>query len=266
MDSMIIGRYLPLNSFIHKRDPRLKIGLLLLFLIAVFFDAGFIGYGILAAYVILCLILSKISFKDVMKAMKPMIVMMLFLALFNPLFLNTGSVVCTLGPVKIYSGALKQTAYILIRLVLIISMTTLLTACTKPLDLTLGLEKLFGPLKKVGFPTHEIAMMISIALRFIPTLLEETQRIMKEQASRGVDFQEGTFKEKVSAIVSLIIPLFISAFMLADDLANAIESRNYNPEATRTRYHQVKWNLGDTLSLVFSLVVISSVIVLSFIL
>ena len=104
-------------------------------------------------------------------------------------------------------------------------MTTLLTACTKPLDLTLGLEKLFGPLKKAGFPTHEIAMMISIALRFIPTLLEETQRIMKAQASRGVDFQEGTFKEKVSAIVSLIIPLFISAFMRADDLANAMESR-----------------------------------------
>ena len=240
MDSMIIGRYLPLNSFIHKRDPRLKIGLLLLFLIAVFFDAGFIGYGILSAYVIL--------------------------ALFNLLFLQTGSVVCTLGPVKIYSGALKQTAYILIRLILIISMTTLLTACTKPLDLTLGLEKLFGPLKKVGFPTHEIAMMISIALRFIPTLLEETQRIMKAQASRGVDFQEGTFKEKVSAIVSLIIPLFISAFMRADDLANAMESRNYNPEATRTRYHQVKWNLGDTLSLIFSLIVVTGVVVLSFIL
>ena len=266
MDSMIIGRYLPLNSFIHKRDPRLKIGLLLLFLIAVFFDAGFIGYGILAAYVILCLVLSKISIKDVTKAMKPMVVMMLFLAIFNLLFLNTGSVLCTLGPIKIYSGALKQTAYILIRLVLIISMTTLLTACTKPLDLTLGLEKLFGPLKKIGFPTHEIAMMISIALRFIPTLLEETQRIMKAQASRGVDFHEGTLKEKISAIISLIIPLFISAFMRADELANAMESRNYNPEATRTRYHQVKWNLGDTIALVFSLVVILGVIALSFIL
>ena len=192
MDSMIIGRYLPLNSFIHKRDPRLKIGLLLLFLIAVFFDAGFIGYGILSAYVILCLLLSRISFKDVMKAMKPMIFMMAFLA----------SVVCALGPVKIYSGALKQTAYILIRLILIISMTTLLTACTKPLDLTLGLEKLFGPLKKVGFPTHEIAMMISIALRFIPTLLEETQRIMKAQASRGVEIHERTIKKKITAIVS----------------------------------------------------------------
>lgn len=266
MDSMIIGRYLPLNSFIHKRDPRLKIGLLLLFLIAVFFDAGFIGYGILAAYVILCLILSKISIKDVTKAMKPMIFMMLFLAIFNLLFLNSGSVLCTLGPIKIYSGALKQTAYILIRLVLIISMTTLLTACTKPLDLTLGLEKLFGPFKKIGFPTHEIAMMISIALRFIPTLLEETQRIMKAQASRGVDFHEGTLKEKILAIISLIIPLFISAFMRADELANAMESRNYNPEATRTRYHQVKWNLGDTIALVFSLVVILGVIVLSFVL
>jgi len=109
-------------------------------------------------------------------------------------------------------------------------------------------------------------MMISIALRFIPTLLEETQRIMKAQASRGVDFQEGTFKEKVSAIVSLIIPLFISAFMRADDLANAMESRNYNPEARRTRYHQVKWDLGDTLSLIFSLIVVTGVVVLSFIL
>jgi energy-coupling factor transport system permease protein len=145
-------------------------------------------------------------------------------------------------------------------------MTTILTATTKPLDLTLGLESLLGPLKKVGFPTHIVAMMISIALRFIPTLLEETERIMKAQASRGVEFSEGTIKEKILAIVSLIIPLFISSFQRAEDLANAMESRNYNPEAPRTRYKQLKWRSTDTISLVVVLAVSVSVITLSFIL
>lgn len=266
MNNMMLGRYLPLDSFIHKRDPRLKIGALLILLITIFFDAGFIGYGILGLFAIIMVILSRLQLSQILKAMKPMLFMMAFLLFFNILFIQKGTFLFSIGFIKIYDQALYQSLYIFIRLILIIIMTTILTATTKPLDLTLGIEHLLSPFKKIGFPTHEVAMMISIALRFIPTLLEETQRIMKAQASRGVEFSEGKLKDKVLSIISLIIPLFISAFQRAEDLANAMESRNYNPEAKRTRYKQLHWQLGDTLTLASVILVSGVVITLSFIL
>jgi len=266
MNNIMFGRYMPLNSFVHRLDPRLKIGGLLLLLITVFFDAGFIGYGILTLYVILMAVASKLKFSQIVKAIKPMIFMMAFLMIFNLFFIQSGNLIFTLGFIKIYEGALLQTAYIFIRLVLIIIMTTILTATTKPLDLTLGIEHLLSPFQKIGFPTHEVAMMISIALRFIPTLLEETQRIMKAQASRGVEFSEGSLKDKIISIVSLIIPLFISAFQRAEDLANAMESRNYNPVAPRTRYKQLKWTIADTLTLISIIAICSTIVTLSFVL
>lgn len=266
MNNMMLGRYLPIDSFIHRLDPRLKIGSLLLLLIAVFFDAGFIGYGILGVFVVVMAILSKIKVSQLLKAIKPMLFMMLFLMFFNLLFIQRGTLLVSFGFIKIYDQAIIQTAYIFIRLILIIVMTTILTATTKPLDLTLGIEHLLSPFKKVGFPTHEVAMMISIALRFIPTLLEETQRIMKAQASRGVEFSEGKLKDKIMSIVSLIIPLFISAFQRAEDLANAMESRNYNPEAKRTRYKQLIWKISDTVSLISVLVICGVIVTLSFVL
>lgn len=177
--------------------------------------------------------------------------------------IQKGTILFSIGPLTVYSGGLIQTAYILIRLVLIVALTTVLTATTKPLDLTLGLEHLFNPLRKIGFPAHEVSMMISIALRFIPTLLEETERIMKAQASRGVDFKEGSLKDKVKAIVSLIVPLFISAFQRAEDLANAMESRGYNPDGKRTKYKVLKWRLSDTLSLLTTVVMCVGIIVMS---
>lgn len=266
MDNMMLGRYVPIQSFIHKLDPRLKISALMLLLIAVFFDSGFIGYTILGLYVAIIAFLSKIKFKDLIKAIKPMFYMMLFLMFFNLLFIRTGHILFAFGFIKIYDQALYQTVYIFIRLIIIVVMTTLLTATTKPLDLTLGIEYLLTPFKKVGFPAHEVAMMISIALRFIPTLLEEAQRIMKAQASRGVEFSEGSLKDKVMSIVSLIIPLFISAFQRAEELANAMESRNYNPEAKRTRYKQLKWNLSDTLSMISVVIICIIMIGLSIVL
>lgn len=266
MDNMTFGKYIPVDSFIHRLDPRLKIGTLLIFLIAIFFDAGFIGYGIMGVFVLLVACLSNISIKHILKAIKPMIFMMLFLMIFNIFLINTGTVLFAIGSIKIYSGALIQSAYIFIRLVLIITMTTILTSSTKPLDLTLAIENLLNPFKRLGLPIHELAMMISIALRFIPDLLDEAKRIMKAQASRGVDFNEGTISEKIKAIVSLIIPLFISAFQRAEDLANAMESRNYNPEATRTRYKSLSWQASDTVAFIFTVAVSGAVITLSFIL
>lgn len=265
MNNVMFGKYLPIDSFMHRLDPRLKIGSLLLLLIAVFFDAGFVGYGILGLFVIIMAILSKLKVSQILKAIKPMLFMMLFLMIFNVLFMRTGNLLWSFGIIQIYDQALLQTAYIFIRLVLIIIMTTILTATTKPLDLTLGIEHLLAPFQKIGFPTHEVAMMISIALRFIPTLLEETQRIMKAQASRGVDFSEGSLKEKVMSIVSLIIPLFISAFQRAEDLANAMESRNYNPEAKRTRYKQLHWRGTDTISFICVLIMCGTMVTLSII-
>ena len=263
---MTFGKYIPVNSLIHRLDPRLKIGALLIFLIAVFFDAGFIGYGILAVFVLLVAMLSNIAIKHILKAIKPMLFMMLFLMVFNIFLVNTGEIVLTIGSFNIYSGALIQSAYIVIRLILIITLTTILTSSTKPLDLTLGIESMLLPFKRFGFPAHELAMMISIALRFIPDLLDEAKRIMKAQASRGVDFNEGTMKEKIKAIVSLIIPLFISAFQRAEDLANAMESRNYNPEAPRTRYKSLKWQTSDTVAFVLTIAVSGFVIAMSFVL
>lgn len=266
MDSMTFGKYIPVNSLIHRLDPRLKIGALLIFLIAVFFDAGFIGYGILAVFVLLVAMLSNIAIKHILKAIKPMLFMMLFLMVFNIFLVNTGEIVLTIGSFNIYSGALIQSAYIFIRLILIITLTTILTSSTKPLDLTLGIESMLLPFKRFGFPAHELAMMISIALRFIPDLLDEAKRIMKAQASRGVDFNEGTMKEKIKAIVSLIIPLFISAFQRAEDLANAMESRNYNPEAKRTRYKQLVWKLSDTISFLCVIAICIAMVIMSFVL
>lgn len=266
MDNMTFGKYIPGNSYIHRLDPRLKMITLLIFLVAVFFDAGFLGYGVLGAYVFICALLSKIKLSHILKAMKPMIFMMLFLMIFNVFLIHTGSLLCVIGPIKIYSGAILQSAYIFIRLLLIITLTTIMTSSTKPLEITLAIESLLNPLKRFKFPVHELAMMISIALRFIPDLLDEAKRIMKAQASRGVDFNEGSFTDKIKAIVSLIIPLFISAFQRAEDLANAMESRNYNPEALRTRYQTLSWKAGDTFALISSLIVSMSVIIMSFIL
>lgn len=263
MGNMTLGKYLPFDSFIHRLDPRMKIVSLLFLLISVFFDAGFIGYGIIGLFVCLVVLLSKIKITYILKSLKPMIFMMSFLMILNVFMIQKGTILFSIGPLSVYSGGLIQTAYILIRLVLIVALTTVLTATTKPLDLTLGLEHLFNPLRKIGFPAHEVSMMISIALRFIPTLLEETERIMKAQASRGVDFKEGSLKDKVKAIVSLIVPLFISAFQRAEDLANAMESRGYNPDGQRTKYKVLKWRIADTLSLLTTIALCVGIIVMS---
>lgn len=263
MDNMIFGKYIPGNSWIHHMDPRLKMGALFLFLVAIFFDAGMMGYFLLTCFVILATFLSKIQIKHILKAVKPMLFMMLFLLVFNIFLIKTGDIVIKFGSIEIYSDAIRQSVIIVVRLLLIITLTTILTSTTKPLDLTLGIESILHPLKRFHFPCHELAMMISIALRFIPDLLEEAKRIMKAQASRGVDFEEGKLSEKIKAMISLIIPLFISAFQRAEDLANAMESRNYNPEAKRTRYKQLSWKASDTIALIFTMIVCISVISMS---
>lgn len=253
--NVTIGRYLPLNSWMHKRDPRIKLVSMILLIIATFIDVGFIGYGIIGALIIIGLLASKVSFKMILKSMRAMLFMVIFLFVVNVLVIKTGPVLLNLGFVKIYTDAIIQTLYIVTRLVIMISLTTILTVSTKPMDLTVGIEDLLAPLKVIKVPAHEIAMIISIALRFIPTLLDEANRIIKAQASRGVDFEEGSLKEKISSILALIIPLFASSFQRAEELADAMEARGYSPGEKRTRYRVFKIDFADILLLAISAVV-----------
>lgn len=263
MNNIALGRYMPLDSIVHKLDPRYKMVAMLILMVAIFLPSGYIGYAVLGASVILILLLSKLSLMMIFRAMKPMLFMLVFLTVINVLVLRTGTVLFTLGSFSIYSDAIYQTLYITVRLMLMIMTTTILTASTKPLDLTLAIEDLLSPLKRFGFPAHEIAMMISIALRFIPTLIDETNRIMKAQASRGVDLKEGTFKEKIMAILSLIVPLFVSSFQRAEELADAMEARGYVPSLPRTRYKQLKRTAKDLVMLAYVGIVFGAVVWLS---
>ena len=263
MNNIALGRYLPLTSIIHNMDPRAKIGAMLLMMVAIFIPAGYTGYIIIGIAVVLTALLAKLKLSFLWRAMKPMLFMLSFLLIINLLVVRSGDVLITIGSWNIYTDALTQTLYIVIRLALMIMITTILTATTKPLELTLGIEDLLKPFKVIGVPAHDIAMMISIALRFIPTLIEETQRIMKAQASRGVDMENGKLMEKVKAILSLIVPLFVSAFQRAEELAYAMEARGYIPSRPRTRYKQLKMHGKDVALLLLSVLIPVGMIVLS---
>ncbi len=261
--NITIGRYLPLDSWMHKRDPRIKLISMIILIVAVFVDIGFLGYGIIGIFLILGLLVSKISPKMIVKSMRAMLFMMVFLLIINIFVVKTGNLWLDLGFVKIYEGAILQTLYIFVRLVIMISITTILTVSTKPMDLTVAIEDLLAPLRVLKVPSHEIAMIISIALRFIPTLIDEANRIMKAQASRGVDFEEGSLKEKISSILALIIPLFASSFQRAEELADAMEARGYVPGESRTRYRVFVINVQDYLLLGLSIAILAGFIVWS---
>lgn len=260
MNNVALGQYMPLDSVVHKMDPRSKIMIMLFLMVAIFIPAGVLGYVIIGIFILLSLYLSKLNIKYALRTMKPMLWMMAFLLVINLLVIKTGTPLFSIKGFIIYSDAVNQTLYIVVRLMLMVIITTVLTATTKPLDLTLGIEKLLKPFEKIGVPAHIIAMMISIALRFIPTLIEETQRIMNAQASRGVDLENGSIKEKIMAILSLIVPLFVSAFDRADQLANAMEARGYDPSRERTRYKVLKMQTIDYASMILSVVVLCACI------
>lgn len=260
MGNFTLGRYIPLNSPIHRLDPRAKIMAMLIVLITIFFPAGWIGYGIIFVCASAVIIIAKLSVNFIWKAVKPMLMMLVFLFIINALVLKTGAVLITIGSWSLYSDAVFQTLYIAVRLLLMVMITTCLTATTKPLEMTLGIEDLLSPFSKIGVPSHEIAMLISIALRFIPDLIDETARIIKAQESRGVDMKEGKLSERIMAILSLIVPLFVSAFQRAEDLANAMEARGYAPGEPRTRYKQLKMTLKDWLLIIASLLLMGIII------
>ena len=282
MNNISLGRYSPYDTFLHRLDPRTKILSMIFLMVIIFFSFGSVWTNLIIYLLIgimnfILMSIAKIKLSQLFNQLKMMWMMMLFLLIINiftmkeeiPIIIpNVGEFVSFTIPgieLTIYYSAFINSFYIIFRLALMISLTLILTSTTKPMDLTYGLEWFMAPLKFLSFPVHEVAMTISLALRFIPTLLDETDRIMKAQSSRGVDFQEGSFVEKVSAIVSLIVPLFVSSFQRSEELANAMEARGYDPSKPRTRYRLLKWKLSDTLSLIFILVIFGVTLTLSII-
>ena len=278
MNNISLGRYMPYNSVIHKMDPRCKLIGLIFLMVSIFISYDTFGmtmlmYGVLGLIILIMMLLSHVKLSMIFKQLKALWFMMFFIFILNIFMVKDSANAMVHGGFYVFQTeklswyihyqALYQTFYVVYRLILMVALTTILTASTKPLDLTYALEWYMTPLKAFKFPAHEIAMTISIALRFIPTLLDETTRIMKAQSSRGVDFKEGKLKEKLRAIISLIIPLFLSAFQRSEELANAMESRGYDPSAKRTRYRIMKWHVRDTMGLIFSVILLAGVITLS---
>ena len=266
MNSISLGRYAPYDSFIHKMDARNKVFCLIALMVAVFisypsWQMTFIIGGILAVFTIFLVILSHISFRQLFGSLKALWFVIIFLLLINCLVppKNAVEVAFHINTFPIYWDAIFQSLKIILRLALMLTLSMVLTATTKPLELTYALEWYLTPLKIIRFPAHEVAMTISIALRFIPTLLDEVERIMKAQSSRGVVFKHGKLSTRFKAIVSLIIPLFISAFQRSEELADAMEARGYDPKQKRTRYRKLKWKISDF----FVLILISSITALT---
>lgn len=263
MKNLALGRYVPFDTLIHRLDPRVKMLALIGLMVAIFLPLGLLGYGFMAVIIYVLLRMTKINVKSIFKSLKPMWFMILFLLFFNVLLIKTGPIAFHVFGFAVYTKALTQTLSIFVRLALMISLTTILTVSTKPLQLTYAIEFYLTPLKVIRFPAHEIAMTLSIALRFIPTLLEETERIIKAQTSRGVDLAQGKIGEKVRAIVALIIPLFISAFQRSEELANAMESRGYNPSGKRTRYRILHVATRDFIALAVVALIVTAAVFIS---
>lgn len=263
MNNIVIGKYLNHDSFVHRADPRIKLIILLLFMVSILLPVGWIGYLILSIISFALLKLAKIKFSYVWKMFKPMLFMMCFLLVINILTATEGKIIFSLGFIDVRLSAIIDTLYIVVRLFLMIGITSIITASTKPLDLTVAIEDLLSPFNRFGFPSHIIAMIISIALRFIPTLIEEVNRIMKAQASRGVDYENMNFINKIKSLFSLIIPLFMSAFSKADDLSQAMEARGYVPDSTRTRYKQYIIKTSDWIFLSIAVLVLIVEIVIA---
>lgn len=230
-----IGQYYPTDSVIHKLDPRVKIVSTLLYLISLFLIKNLLGYAVAVLFLVICVKCSKVPFRYITRGLKPIIMLLMITVLFNLFLTPGGAVLVSVGPLKVTETGLITAVYMALRLIFLIMGSSLMTFTTTPNSLTDGLEKLLWPLNYVKVPVHAIAMMMSIALRFIPILLEETDKIMKAQIARGADLESGNLFQKVKAMVPIFVPLFVSAFRRANDLAMAMEARCYRGGEGKTK-------------------------------
>lgn len=264
MNSMIIGQYVPGDSFIHKLDPRTKLIVIFFYVIVVFFANNVYSYGLLTVFVLLAVVITRIPLRYIIKGLTPIWFLIIFTFLLHLFLTKEGPVVFELWTFSFHLGGIIQGAVISLRFMLLILMTSLLTLTTTPIEITDAIEFLLQPLNKVKFPVHELALMMSISLRFIPTLMQETDKISKAQASRGVDFRTGKIKDRIRAIIPLLVPLFVSAFKRAEELAMAMEARGYQGGEGRTKLRELTYRTRDIMMFViFILIVIGLFIIRS---
>ncbi len=240
-----IGQYYPTDSVIHKLDPRVKIMCTLFYLISLFLFKSVLGYVICTIFLVAVIRTSKVPFKFITKGLKPIILLLLITTVFNLFFTTTGNILVSVGFIKITEDGLRASVYMVLRLIYLIVGSSLMTLTTTPNELTDGIERLLRPLNKIKVPVHEIAMMMSIALRFIPILLEETDKIMKAQIARGADLESGNIVQKAKSMIPILVPLFVSAFRRANDLAMAMEARCYRGGDGRTKMKPLIYKKRD---------------------
>lgn len=262
LKDITIGQYFPGNSPIHRLDPRTKILLTFVYIILLFVVSNPYGYALSILFTLLLYVIAKIPIKMILKSLKPIIPIILFTAILNMFFVS-GDPVFQLGFVSITKQGIKLALVMAIRILCLIAGTSILTYTTLPIALTDGIEHLLKPLKKVKFPVHELAMMMTIALRFIPTLIEETDKIMAAQKARGADMETGSILQRAKALIPILIPLFISAFRRAEELAMAMEARCYRGGEGRTRLKQLKFHGVDFGAWVVLLLLFAAVILLN---
>ncbi len=243
-----LGQYYPAKSTIHKLDPRVKLVTTIVFIISLFVAKGVVGYAIASLFLAMVIRMSRVPFSYMTKGLKAIIMILMLTVLFNLFLIDGDFVLWRFGFLRITDKGLKTAVFMAVRLIYLILGSSIMTLTTTPNDLTDGLEKLLGPLKKLHVPVHEIAMMMSIALRFIPILLEETDKIMKAQIARGADFETGNLLQKAKAMVPLLVPLFISAFRRANDLAMAMEARCYHGGDGRTKMKPLHYESRDRIA------------------
>ena len=248
-ERLLLGQYMLRDSFVHKLDPRVKLVLTILFMVLVFMVDHFIGYGIILLFLLFVIKLADLPLARIIKGLKPVLTILIFTTVLN-IFTIQGEVLWSWGFLKITKEGLIWAAFIACRIVLLVLGTTLLSLTTSPLKLTDGLESLMSPLKVIHFPAHELAMMVSIALRFIPTLFEETDKIIKAQKARGADFESGHLLDRARAMIPLLVPLFLNSLDRASDLGIAMEARCYRGGEGRTRLNPLVMEKKDILTLV----------------
>lgn len=261
LKDVTLGQFFPGDTLIHRLDPRTKLIGVVIYFIALFSAKGVLSTLLVLLTLVMCVAVSRIKPKALLKGMKPLLFIVIFTAVLN-LFYTEGRVLVQWWIFKITAEGLKRTILMMIRILLLVSCTFLLTYTTSPLQLTDGLEHLMRPLKKVRFPVHELSMMMSIALRFIPTLIEELDKIMSAQKARGADFETGGLIKRAKALLPVLVPLFVSAFRRADELATAMECRCYHGGVGRTRMKELQMHSIDVFALLFMLALLVGVIVL----
>jgi len=262
LKDITMGQYFPGNSSIHRLDPRTKILFLIVYIVALFSAGNWVSYAGVFLFLATVIALSKIPLKSILSGMKPLVLILVFTGILNIFFTDGHRVALSFWKITIYWEGVIRAIFMTLRIMMLIAGTFLLTYTTSPISLTDGLESLLNPLKAIRLPVHELAMMMCIALRFIPTLIEETDKIMSAQKARGADFESGNLLQRVKALVPILVPLFISAFRRADELATAMECRCYQGGDGRTKMKLLRYKMLDLKAFGVAVVLLAAVFVL----